>query len=62
MAEWKNGIAKLTMPTPFPVGGVHAGHGEDFGNIHPLIEKRLARQHERAIQVKKMLKNRPLTV
>lgn len=24
MAEWKNGIAKLTLPTPFPVGDVNA--------------------------------------
>ncbi|WP_141769954.1 MBL fold metallo-hydrolase, partial [Bacillus massilinigeriensis] len=24
MSQWKNGIAKLTMPTPFPVGDVHS--------------------------------------
>lgn len=24
MTEWKNGIAQLTLPTPFPVGDVHA--------------------------------------
>ncbi len=23
MTEWKNGIAKITLPTPFPVGDVH---------------------------------------
>src|SRR4051812_31399405 len=23
MTEWKNGIAKITLPTPFPVGNVN---------------------------------------
>jgi glyoxylase-like metal-dependent hydrolase (beta-lactamase superfamily II) len=45
----------------YPVSIVHAGHGEDFGNIVPLIEKRLARQHERAMKVKMMLKQEPKT-
>ncbi|WP_053364022.1 MBL fold metallo-hydrolase [Bacillus sp. FJAT-27251] len=39
----------------YPVSLVHAGHGEDFGDIVPLIEKRLLRQHERAMKVKAML-------
>lgn len=45
----------------YPVSLVHAGHGEDFANINPLIEKRLSRQHDRAMKVKTMLEDEPKT-
>lgn len=46
----------------FPIRLVYSGHGEDIYNCSELIEKRLARQHDRAMHVKQMLVEEPLTV
>lgn len=43
----------LTMP----IDKIYAGHGEIVKNIHPLVEKRLAQQHERALKVYDMLRD-----
>ncbi|KZR60304.1 MBL fold metallo-hydrolase [Pseudobacillus badius] len=44
-----------------PVDTVYTGHGKEVRNIVPLITRRLERQHERALSVKEMLKEKPLT-
>ncbi len=41
---------------------VYPGHGEYITEVQPLIEKRLSRQHDRAMQVKEWLKHEELTV
>lgn len=37
------------------------GHGAEVRNIHNLVERRLARQQERAMQVREMITNKMLT-
>ena len=49
-------IASLEIDTVYP------GHGENITEVQPLIEKRLSRQHDRAMQVKEWLKREELTV
>ena len=39
----------------YPITHVFPGHGPEFGDIRPLIEKRLSRQHERAMKVKAII-------
>ncbi len=39
----------------------YTGHGVEINKVHSLIKHRLQRQHERAWQVKEMLKKNPLT-
>ncbi len=45
-----------------PIQLVYSGHGEEVYEVNKLIEKRLTRQHERAMQVKNWLKEEPHTV
>ncbi|RIW33597.1 MBL fold metallo-hydrolase [Bacillus salacetis] len=40
----------------------YTGHGEEIMEVHPLIRKRLNKQHERAMHVKGLLKNAPQTL
>lgn len=49
-------IASMEIDTVYP------GHGENITEVQPLIEKRLSRQHDRAMQVKEWLKREELTV
>jgi glyoxylase-like metal-dependent hydrolase (beta-lactamase superfamily II) len=44
-----------------PISCVYAGHGEDITEVQELIDKRLNRQHERAMQVKSWLLLEELT-
>ncbi len=44
-----------------PVHTVYSGHGSKIQSPHELIQKRLEAQHKRAMKVKEMLKERPLT-
>ena len=37
----------------------YTGHGAEVTDVHPLIHKRLKKQHERAMHVKEMLLNDP---
>lgn len=39
----------------------YTGHGADIQRVHELVKRRLQRQHERALQVLELLKNRQLT-
>ncbi|MDQ0213779.1 glyoxylase-like metal-dependent hydrolase (beta-lactamase superfamily II) [Oikeobacillus pervagus] len=45
----------------FPVEKAFTGHGTEVSKMHDLIDRRLGRQHERAMSVKEMLKDEPRT-
>jgi glyoxylase-like metal-dependent hydrolase (beta-lactamase superfamily II) len=45
----------------YPISLVYAGHGQDFTGTGPLIDNRLSRQHDRAMKVKSMVKEKPKT-
>ncbi|MBM7648088.1 glyoxylase-like metal-dependent hydrolase (beta-lactamase superfamily II) [Bacillus ectoiniformans] len=44
-----------------PIEKAFTGHGGEVTRIHSLVERRLERQHDRAMSVKEMLKDKPLT-
>lgn len=46
----------------YPIKMVYTGHGEEVYDLEELIEKRLTRQHERAMTVYEWLKEEQLTV
>lgn len=46
----------------YPIQYVYTGHGEEVHQLEELIEKRLTRQHERAMTVNNWLKQEKLTV
>jgi glyoxylase-like metal-dependent hydrolase (beta-lactamase superfamily II) len=54
--------ASLKKLLKYPIGLVYTGHGAEITELHGLIEKRIARQHDRAMQVRKMLEGKELTV
>lgn len=53
--------ASLKKLLEYNITMTYTGHGVDVAKVHPLIERRLQRQHDRAMQVKEMLKESPLT-
>lgn len=46
----------------YPISFVYTGHGEEVYQLPELVEKRLSRQHERAMTVHSWLQKEPLTV
>ncbi len=44
-----------------PISKVYSGHGEEIEDVNELIIFRMSRQHNRAMQVKSMLEEQPLT-
>lgn len=44
-----------------PISKVYSGHGIEIENVNELIEFQVTRQHNRAMLVKEMLKEKPLT-
>ncbi|RHW41155.1 MBL fold metallo-hydrolase [Neobacillus notoginsengisoli] len=57
--QYNHSLAKLR---DYPIGLVYTGHGTEVSKLPELIERRLTRQHERAMSVKEMLKDGPKTV
>jgi glyoxylase-like metal-dependent hydrolase (beta-lactamase superfamily II) len=45
-----------------PISLTFTGHGEEVDKTHDLIQYRMERQHERAMQVKKMIDDKPSSV
>ncbi|RST73750.1 MBL fold metallo-hydrolase [Siminovitchia acidinfaciens] len=43
------------------ISKVYTGHGAEVKKAHELIERRLTRQHDRAMQVREILKEQPVT-
>ncbi|MBM4762209.1 MBL fold metallo-hydrolase [Bacillus sp. B15-48] len=56
--QYNESLSKLAE---YPIAFVLAGHGADVTDAHTLIKKRLASQHQRAMQVKNMLVHEPRT-
>lgn len=54
--------ASLEKLRQYPIGLVYTGHGQEITELQSLINKRLARQHDRAMQVRNMLEGQSLTV
>jgi len=54
--------ASLKKISKYPIQCVFPGHGDEITEVGPLIEKRLGRQHDRAMQVKKWLAEDAMTV
>lgn len=52
----------LTKLIDLDIGRVMTGHGQDMARLQPLLERRLERQHERAMLVLSMLRSEPMTV
>lgn len=46
----------------YPISLVYTGHGENITDVPELVKKRLERQHQRAMTVKKWLEDETLTV
>lgn len=54
--------ASLKKLQQYPISLVYTGHGTEITELQSLLEKRLTRQHDRAMQVRGMLEGRELTV
>ena len=57
--QYNESLRKLSA---LPIQLVYSGHGEEIYQVNELIEKRLARQHDRALHVRKWLETESLTV
>lgn len=57
--QYNESLKKLKQ---LPIQYVYSGHGEEIYQVNELIERRLIRQHERAMQVKRWLEVEALTV
>ncbi|MBS2770143.1 MBL fold metallo-hydrolase [Anoxybacillus rupiensis] len=58
LLQYNDSLRKLLR---YKMTRVMAGHGRDVTDVPPLVERRLARQKERAEQVWNMLQQRPMT-
>jgi glyoxylase-like metal-dependent hydrolase (beta-lactamase superfamily II) len=58
LLQYNKSLKKLCH---IPISLVYSGHGAEVEDVNELIEFRLNRQHNRAMQVKKMLQEQPLT-
>ncbi|MGN7387672.1 MBL fold metallo-hydrolase [Sporosarcina sp. SAFN-015] len=47
--------ASLSRLLDLPIDIIYGGHGNEVRNVHPLIDSRLQKQHERAMKVLAML-------
>ena len=57
--QYNHSLKKMLQ---YPISTVYNGHGEEVYDVAALVEKRLARQHDRAMQVKQWLTEGPHTV
>ena len=54
--------ASLKRLLELPVDVIYTGHGNEVRNAHELIERRLVKQHDRAIKVLAMMDQGPRTI
>jgi glyoxylase-like metal-dependent hydrolase (beta-lactamase superfamily II) len=59
LLQYNHSLMKLLQ---FPISKIYTGHGEEVYHLQELVEKRMKRQHERAMTVKEFVENEPLTV
>lgn len=53
--------ASLKKLFNYEINKVFTGHGAEINHVHSLVERRLQRQYDRAMQVREMLHNQALT-
>lgn len=58
LLQYNQSLKKLVE---MPIAKVYSGHGVEIENVNERIEFQMNRQHNRAMQVKKMLEEKPLT-
>jgi glyoxylase-like metal-dependent hydrolase (beta-lactamase superfamily II) len=58
MLQYNYSLKKLLT---YPIRKVYTGHGEEVYQLEELIEKRLRRQHDRAMMVKDFITTQPLS-
>lgn len=58
LLQYNQSLKKLLE---MPIAKVYSGHGVEIENVNERIEFQMNRQHNRAMQVKKMLEEKPLT-
>ncbi|MCP3032639.1 MBL fold metallo-hydrolase [Halobacillus sp. A1] len=58
LIQYRQSMKKLLE---YPITTVYPGHGKTFNGVEELIEKRILKQEERALKVKEMFVNGPLT-
>lgn len=58
LLQYNQSLKKLLE---MPIAKVYSGHGVEIENVNERIEFQMARQRNRAMQVKKMLEEKPLT-
>ncbi|MHC0036019.1 MBL fold metallo-hydrolase [Pseudoneobacillus sp. C159] len=59
LLQYNESLIKLLN---YPIKTIYTGHGEEVYDLPDLVDKRLKRQHERAMSVKEFLQKEPLTV
>jgi glyoxylase-like metal-dependent hydrolase (beta-lactamase superfamily II) len=59
LLQYNHSLKKLLN---YSIRKIYTGHGEEVYNLPELVEKRLKRQHERAMTVKEFITAEPLSV
>lgn len=57
--QYNESLKKLSS---YPIQKIYPGHGPDVYQVSELVEQRLMRQHNRAMLVKEMVTDQPLTI
>ncbi|WP_338749960.1 MBL fold metallo-hydrolase [Bacillus sp. FJAT-52991] len=58
LVQYNHSLKKMLE---LPIHIAYTGHGTEVKDTHELVNRRLARQHERAMSVYEMLKEKPMT-
>lgn len=58
LLQYNQSLKKLLN---YPIQKIYTGHGEEVYNLEELVEKRMKRQHERAMSVKEFINAQPLS-
>lgn len=58
LLQYNHSLRKLLN---YSIGKIYTGHGEEVYDLQELVEKRLKRQHERAMSVKEFISIQPLS-
>ncbi|MED1205247.1 MBL fold metallo-hydrolase [Heyndrickxia acidicola] len=56
--QYNHSLKKLLE---YPIQLAYTGHGNEVFKVHDLVNRRIERQHSRALQVKRMIAEKPMT-
>jgi glyoxylase-like metal-dependent hydrolase (beta-lactamase superfamily II) len=56
--QYNHSLKKLLE---YPIQIAYTGHGNEVAKVHGLVKRRIERQHSRAMQVKEMIADKPMT-